>query len=206
MLSKVAALVLFALSLQAEPLHFPVAEPPPVSQFANGNSLGVPSIAQKTNSWCWAASSEMILDFFRKNISQCELVSDLYFPNTRYCCQSPTPQECIKGGWPRLDFYGVRYSTTSNSAVSWQQIKNDIDRGAPLLASFKLASGVGHMVTVVGYGIGAQGNRLVEIINPCDRASANGCITARHYIDYDRVYVPGLPPYNLHWNDYYGLY
>lgn len=196
--------LLLGLSLHAEPFHFPESEPPPAHELVNTGSLGVPSIAQKTQSWCWAASSEMVLDFARKPVSQCKLAGDIFYQNSQYCCQTPTPAGCVKGAWPKLEWYGVNYQK-ANGAVSWEQIKTDINRNAPLLASFRLASGVGHMVTVVGYGTGAQGQRLVEIINPCDHANQYGCVAKRHYVDYDRVYVPGLPPYNMHWVDYYGL-
>ena len=48
-------------------------------------SLAVPEIRQQTGDWCWAASSEMVLRYYGRQYSQCDILSTWL----SYSCCSP---------------------------------------------------------------------------------------------------------------------
>ena len=72
--------------------------------------------AQETNMWCWAASGEMVMDFLGTNVTQCDQANKRFGRND--CCNTPTPNACINGGWPEFDKYGFTFNTTANAALT----------------------------------------------------------------------------------------
>ena len=158
------------------------------------NVLPVNLRPQQTILWCWAASCQMVTEYIgNKTINQCNQASD-YF--NKSCCNSPTSLACINGGWPQLDRYGFSFKRTRGQALSWDDLKGQIDREKPFCFSWRWTGGGGHMMVVIGYEI-QNGNRLVWIHDPWDVNEGS-----THPISYD-AFVQGSD--HSHWDDFYDI-
>ncbi|MBN2223701.1 MAG: C39 family peptidase [Deltaproteobacteria bacterium] len=159
-------------------------------------SLGVRIHPQETEMWCWAASAEMVMDYLGKDIPQCIQANDRFI--RRDCCQNPTPIPCVQGGWPQFEKYGFSYDKTNNTALSWDEIKSQIDDlKSPFCFSWLWnGGGGGHMMVVVGYRT-ANGKNYVEIIDPYPPH-----VGARRIISLGEFYSG---PDHAHWVDYYNI-
>ena len=73
----------------------------------------VPNAQQQTGSWCWAASSQLVVEYLtKKPAPQCELVSQTFGLTDPFlnCCEylkenpiaSNLGGTCDQGGWPEL--------------------------------------------------------------------------------------------------------
>ena len=71
--------------------------------------------AQQTNMWCWAASGQMVMEFLGVNVTQCD-EANKRFSHTD-CCNTPTPEDCVNGGWPEFDKYGFTFQKTSDAPL-----------------------------------------------------------------------------------------
>jgi hypothetical protein len=72
------------------------------------NPLTVKRVGQEAANWCWAASAEMISNYYNKQYPQCKQVEDKIHLNG--CCSSslhassPLPDSCNATGWPDFTF------------------------------------------------------------------------------------------------------
>ena len=66
---------------------------------------------QETNSWCWAATSQMTMAYFGKNVTQGEQANRALHRND--CGHRPTPQPCIKTGEIIIKPYGFIYDVAT---------------------------------------------------------------------------------------------
>jgi hypothetical protein len=170
---------------------------PPIS-----GVLRVTMRPQETNMWCWAASGQMVMEFLRKDVAQCIQANNRFGRSD--CCQNPTPQACILGGWPELQKYGFKYRTTSDVALSWPAVRAQLAprnagcRGTPFAFSWHWAGGGGHMMVATGYATNAAGETFVFVNNPWPPDAGN-----TQTITYD-TYVE-LSGDHTHWNDYYDI-
>jgi hypothetical protein len=162
------------------------------------HSLPVTLRLQETDSWCWAASGEMIMEYLGASIEQCDAANKQFERND--CCNSPVPWPCIDGGWPQFDKYGFTSSNTTNAALSWTQVKSQLYcKKKPFAFTWKFLGGGGHMMVAAGY-------RTVNGINfvygydplPFDQLLGAG----KAYIPY-QTYVSGSD--YTHWDDYYDV-
>lgn len=110
--------------------------------------LEVPLVIQQTKMWCWAASTEMILGYMGKAVTQCEQLQMKLDRDD--CCETPVNRRCVRGGWPFFYRFGFD-SDSVDAALSWAQLKNEIDNNRPVAFAQKWNLGGGHMMTVVGY-------------------------------------------------------
>src|ERR1043166_4066993 len=85
-------------------------------------SQPVPITGQHTDSWCWAASGEMTMNFLGASppVTQCDEANKRFGRSD--CCNSATPTDCIHGGWPEYDKYGFTASVTSDAPLSFAEI------------------------------------------------------------------------------------
>ena len=77
---------------QAAPAAVASCDPPVTTE------LQVTLRPQKTGMWCWAASGQMVMEYLGKPVEQCIQANNRL--NRSDCCKSPTPDECVMGGWP----------------------------------------------------------------------------------------------------------
>jgi hypothetical protein len=162
--------------------------------------LAVTLRPQLTDMWCWAASGEMVMEFLGVTVQQC-VEANNEFTRTD-CCNSPTPGACVNGGWPQFDKYGFTFQETSDTALTWTQLQDEISNAAgcgsrPFAFSWHWPGGGGHMMVVIGYETVGNVN-YVEINDPW---APN--VGDHRFITYD-FYVAS-PGDHTHWNDFYQI-
>jgi hypothetical protein len=160
-------------------------------------SLAVTLHPQQTSMWCWAASGQMVMEYLGTNVSQCTQANNRF--SYTDCCNSTVPGHCIKGGWPEFDKYGFDFTRTSNTALSWDQLKKEVCNKSycgkrPYCFSWHWNGGGGHMMVVIGYTT-VDGVNMVEINDPW---APN--VGDHRFITYD-AYVSGAG--YTHWDDFY---
>jgi hypothetical protein len=151
--------------------------------------------AQQTDMWCWAASGKMIMDFLGTPVTQCDEANRRFGRND--CCNGPTPNDCVNGGWPEFDKYGFTFKVTADTALTWDQVKDQIFcKKKPFAFSWHWPGGGGHMMVATGY-VTAGNVNYVSVNNPWPPN------TGDQYVHTYDDYVSGVD--HTHWNDYYDV-
>lgn len=159
-------------------------------------SLDVPQKKQETKMWCWAACVEMIMEYMGESITQCEQANQRM--NRADCCDEPAPTVCVRGGWPQLFRYGVSNDSV-DAALSWENLKAQLDNNQPVLFSWRWKLGGGHMMLAVGYAE----PHWVFVNNPWPPHGESELPEGDfQIITYDE-YVSGAN--HDHWRDYYNI-
>ncbi len=165
--------------------------PPPACP-EPGKTLSVILRPQENSEWCWAAAGEMAMDFLGTDVTQCDQANTRFFMVN--CCNNPTPVACIQSGWPQFEKYGFSYNKTTNEALSWEQLKDQLScKSKPVVFSWGWTGGGGHMQVATGYKV-EGGIWYVYVNNPMPPNT--GSVS---YITYD-AYVSG--PGYTHWDDF----
>lgn len=145
----------------------------------------VPPHPQETTSWCWVASAEMIMDFWKRPLSQCNQVTDYYREeltdaNIRSCCDKENGKdnkyldECNLGGLPAFWEYSFNAEVIRKlKGIPWTTLTQEIDQGRPVAAGVKLNGGGRHMVVVNGYRIVDGCDKWVKYMDPCGSNDEN---------------------------------
>ena len=151
---------------------------------------------QETGMWCWAASGEMCMEFLGAgNIDQCDEANKRF--GRTDCCNNPVPNACVQGGWTEFDKYGFTASHTSDSPLTWDQVKDQIYcKRKPFEFTWHWNGGGGHMMVARGY-IELDGNHYIYRNNPLPVGVGTADI-----ITYAN-YVSGTD--HTHWDDYYDI-
>jgi hypothetical protein len=162
--------------------------------------LAVTLRPQQTNMWCWAASGQMVMEFLGVSVQQCTEANNEF--GRTDCCNTPTSSGCISGGWPEFDKYGFTYQRTSDSALTWDQVRAETSNSAgcdqrPFAFSWHWPGGGGHMMVAIGYQTVNNVN-YVEINDPW---APN--VGDHRFITYD-FYVAS-PGDHTHWDDFYKI-
>jgi hypothetical protein len=159
------------------------------------SSLTVTLHPQETRMWCWAASCQMIMDFFGHDLNQCTQANNRF--GRTDCCNSPVPAACVTGGWPEFEKYSFTFKTTSDAPLTWEQITQQIAcQKKPFAFSWHWSGSGGHMMVVIGYSTVA-GTNYVTVNDPW--APNVGDVSIKTYT----AYVSGSG--YTHWNDYYDV-
>jgi hypothetical protein len=66
----------------------------------------------------------MVMDFLGTDVSQCDEANKRFGRND--CCNSDRPSACVNTGWPEFDKYGFNFDRTSNTPLTWDQLKDQI--------------------------------------------------------------------------------
>jgi hypothetical protein len=145
--------------------------------------------------WCWAASGQMVMDFLGHNVSQ-GVEANSRFGRTD-CTNSPVPSACVNGGWPEFDKYGFTFDRTSNTALTWTQLTNQIGcQGKPFAFSWHWPGGGGHMMVAIGY----KSQDSVDYVFVNDPWAPNvGNASWKTYSNY----ISGSD--HTHWDDFYNV-
>ena len=133
-------------------------------------------IPQHTNTWCWAASTEMVSEYYAHRIRQC--ASSKYVHNNPADCDKGCEGYCscwnvcgvsiaqMKDNWTHWNF---EYEYISSS-LSWKKLKETISTSpycdrSPIQVIWWWTGGGGHVVTAYGYAE-AGGQKYVAYYNP----------------------------------------
>jgi hypothetical protein len=163
--------------------------------FRAKSSLPVPLLAQQTSLWCWAASGQMVMNYLGGSVDQGDEANKEFSRGD--CSNAPTPGACVQGGWPEPDKYGFTFDRTSDSALTWDQVKRQVCCGKkPFAFSWHWTGGGGHMMVAIGYS--TQGTDTYVKVN--DPWPPNvGDRYKQTYSDY----VSGSD--HTHWDDFYNV-
>jgi Papain-like cysteine protease AvrRpt2 len=161
--------------------------------------LAVTLRPQETSMWCWAASGQMVMEFLGHNVAQ-GVEANNRFGRTD-CTNSPVPSACVLGGWPEFNKYGFTSKHTSNTALTWDQLKSQIGCASkPVAFSWGWTGGGGHMMVAVGYKT-QNGVDYVEVNDPWPpNVGTSGNASIKTYSDY-----VSLAGDHTHWDDYYDV-
>jgi len=155
---------------------------------------------QGSKMWCWAASGEMVMEYQGKHVAQCQQAIARFGINT--CCNSPTPQPCIQGGWAEYNKWGFA-SDVREGALSWLEIQQEIDANRPFTFTWKWTDGTkgGHTMVCIGYSTVNNVN-YVKILDPWPvNQGKQKTIT---YDDFVQGEEYSGTSYS-HWKDYYHI-
>jgi hypothetical protein len=188
--------------------------------------------AGRANNWCWAASSQMIMELLGEEPNQaCQCRQAEQVLGVKGCCVTPSsclppdelPVGCDKPRWPafveRPDRYTFAYATTCDELagrqddegcdarpLDWTVLTAEICAGRPVIAALRSPGSVrGH--TVVLKGFSSRPDRRVLILDPARVCPADrdceGELDESFWLSYDE-YVAGWNGM-VHWVDFYGI-
>ena len=168
------------------------------------SSLPVSLQPQETSMWCWAGSGQMVMDFLGNNVAQCTQANNRFGRTDCPCnqCTSPvTNPPCVIGGWPEFDKYGFTFKRTSDVALSWDKLREELANATycgkrPVAFSWHWSGGGGHMMVATGY-VTVAGTDYVSILDPWAPCTGDSRI-----ITYS-AYVSGSG--YTHWDDFYAI-
>lgn len=168
-------------------------------------TLPVSLRSQETSMWCWAASGEMILDYNGTNVTQCDEANKRFNRTDCPCDQcgdSPVANPpCVIGGWPEFDKYGYTFQRTTNAALNWDDLTEELSQNSycgktPVAFSWHWNGGGGHMMVAYGY-VTLAGTNYVAVHDPWAP-----CVGDTRLITYT-AYVAGAGYW--HWDDFYKI-
>lgn len=169
------------------------------------SGLPVTQHPQETSMWCWAASGQMVMDYLGNNVAQCTQANDRFGRTDCPCGQcgaNPVANPpCVNGGWPDFARYGFSFQRTSNTALSWGDLRRELSSNrwcgrTPVAFSWHWDGGGGHMMVAYGY-LGLASGRYVVIHDPWAPCSGDTRI-----LTYE-AYVSGTG--YTHWDDFYRI-
>lgn len=106
--------------------------------------------AQVKSNWCWAATAKSVSHFYAFNSpwTQCKVASDEL---SLTCCDSPTPSGCnipwyLSNALDRTQ----NYVSFQQGTISWQEIKDQLDRGLVVGTRIGWNGGGGHFMVIYG--------------------------------------------------------
>jgi hypothetical protein len=145
----------------------------------------------------------MIMSFHAHDVAQCEQAN--HWLNRRDACSQPTPQECVKGGWPDFQQWGFGSAAgPDNDALSFDEVRSQIDEGRPFAFSWRWTGGhEGHMMVAAGYSI-LGGNEFVHVNDPFPVGTGDASIYTYSNFVGGEVWQGGSAPHT-HWRDYYDI-
>lgn len=168
-------------------------------------SLPVQLHPQETGMWCWAASGQMIMDYLGRDVSQCTQANLRFNRSDCPCTQCTSPVSnppCVWGGWPEFDKYGFTFKRTTNAALTWEQLREQISnqpncKRRPFAFTWHWPGGGGHMMVAKGY-LTMEGANYVVMLDPWAP-----CRGDERIITYD--YYVESPGHHTHWDDFYDI-
>ena len=125
--------------------------------------LPVPLISQQTDSWCWAASAEMIMKYHGKAVPQPDQANQRF---GRVDCQlSPPPSDCIQGVLPDFKAHGFDHPDPSKIPLPFAAVAAELKQKRPLGFVLKWTGGGAHMVVIHGFRV-TQAAQVLLIQDP----------------------------------------
>jgi hypothetical protein len=140
---------------------------------------------QHTDTWCWAASTEMVSDFFGHRVNQCDSSQNVHGRPTSCTGGCPAYCDCrgscgatiaqIESNWTHWSF-SYRHVATS---LDWDTMKKTLSSTSacdksPVQVIWWWTGGGGHVVTAYGYAETPTGN-YVSYFNPWSPDCTDTC-------------------------------
>jgi hypothetical protein len=166
--------------------------------------LQVPLDPQTQSNWCWAASGQMILNYFGGTVTQCDEATEYLILNNPFdvgtdCCSSPLPSGCNLSGFVQWSYLGLNFTETpKGTALSFAQLQTEMSANRPVGFGWAWDSGGGHYMVAIGAETGENNAQFVTINDP-DPVNAGDQVTLTYA---EWVNTPGT---STHWSDDYGI-
>lgn len=141
---------------------------------AQSGNLNIPLVTQEHSEWCWAASSNAVLNYYSQTPSQCEIVNWAFGLN--YACGNSDfnwnsyanqPNSLYGGSGSVQDI--LQSWSVPNSAysypLSWRGVMWDINANRPFIIRYGWTNGGGHIMVGSGYET-YNGVNYIFIMNP----------------------------------------
>lgn len=131
--------------------------------------LDIPRIEQDTTNWCWAACTQMVIGYTNNNyLSQVQIVAVMY--DVPVVLVSVTNPDCNKPANDKeietvFDEYAVNWEYVRR-ALSYEELKTEIDNNRPIEIGIKWAKGGMHAVVIFGYQTNGRSIQNVLIRDP----------------------------------------
>ena len=144
-------------------------------QNLRANDLDVIPLPMENNLWCWADCAEIImLKIGNERIRQCRQANDQFGEE---CCPGAVVK-CDRDGLPQFFRYHYDCRRMTRRAITWEEIKDQIDRvKKPFALSYKIKEeGIsesdwpGHMIVVYGY-LEISGLQQLHMLSPSAKDS-----------------------------------
>lgn len=115
--------------------------------------LSYPLIGQQETNWCWAATDQMLRQYYSDNAQQCQIAN--FGLNKNNCCDRfPAPSDCNKpSGLSFLKMSGIYSYQPWAGGISYSRIRTQLlNFGRPVIYTIQYVggSGVGHVRTITG--------------------------------------------------------
>lgn len=163
-LKRILLLALVALTAHCSKGSSPTEPAGPPAAPPKSVYLNVPFANQQTQEWCWAASIQMVSQFYGTSLTQCGVLSSFLGGD---CCFAFNPI-CIQpaGSLATISlalrsFAGVQ-SAQVGRPLTFPEVSSEISRGHPIIAAYR-GSFAGHVVVIYGYN---SANNTVAINDP----------------------------------------
>jgi len=121
---------------------------------------------------CWAATTEMAVNFYGTNLPQCQQVNDVFFTGTSKCCPNSnilTISGCDNTRWdlPKTEFESSGFHVRTDIKITdWSQIKTYLcEKQSPFLYFFQPAD-TEHIILVRGYNRSVNHVFIVDPLDP----------------------------------------
>jgi hypothetical protein len=187
--------------------------------------ININRIKQEVGSWCWAAVTASIANFYNPslNLSQCQLANKAF--NQNNCCENKQSPSCNKGfdiskslkdynlfkkGLVHRYYANVMKPEDVKPVLSYNEIKEECKNNRPLVLSFDMikpgeTTGFNHFVTVAGTYI-ENGKEMVRLLDPLNIGTQGDGITNIEYSKMNTSYQPNHiePNGKNDWVDYTG--
>lgn len=115
------------------------------------DALDVKEVPQEQSNWCWAASTAMVLNYYNStNYKSCDIASKYFQTNT---CNNPSSYNRTNSMLNLKSIYnneGV-YFEEYDAKFAWISIRDEIDKGNPLVIRVENSNGEGHDLVIFGY-------------------------------------------------------
>jgi hypothetical protein len=140
--------------------------------------LAVPTFAQESEQWCWAATGQSVMEFLapqlRPALCQCRQ-AEARAPGLRCCASAgtcapsqPLDPACRDLGWPDFARHGFEFKTTcdplpepdwsgcSRPPLTWEQLTTELRAGRPVVRAYRSGppeapAPFGHSVVIFGF-------------------------------------------------------
>ncbi|WP_158255810.1 papain-like cysteine protease family protein [Amycolatopsis sp. BJA-103] len=134
----------------ADNTHLKIASGAAKDAVAAKRVLRYTQLEQKYDMWCWAADGAGIEQALGASISQDEFCAETKGTAVGYCPNETAYMTEIAQGFRNTGFQ----ATYVDSALSWNEVRRQIDAGQPIMADINWSNGGYHAQTIYGYDAG----------------------------------------------------